>query len=67
MNAYAAQVIIAELKAPEGIDPRNLSKAGIYGLTGFLEMGRDQRVARFGRQCGVRLLERVSTVLDAKW
>jgi hypothetical protein len=67
LNAFAAQVIIAAVKAPEGVDPRSPSKAGQFGLTAFVEMGREQRIERFGQLCGRRLMERVSSVLDARW
>lgn len=67
MNAFAAQMIISELKAPEGVDPTSPTKVGHFGLTGFVEMERMERVARFGRFCGRKLLERVSVVIDRDW
>jgi len=67
MNAFAAQVIAAALKAPDGIDPQSPTKSGLFGLTAFVEMGLEQRIARFGAACGRRLLERVSAVVDARW
>ncbi len=66
MNAFAAQVIIQELKAPEGVNPDSPTKAGQFGLTSFVEMGREQRISKFSRFCGTRVLERVSAI-DAKW
>jgi hypothetical protein len=67
LNAFAAQAIILGLKAPDGIDLSNASKAAIFGLTAFVEMGKEQRIARFGPVCGNRLMERVSAVVDARW
>lgn len=67
LNAFAAQAIIGELKAPEGVDPESPSKAGMFGLTGFVEMAREGRIERFGGLCGVKVLERVSAVIDGPW
>jgi hypothetical protein len=67
MNAFASQTVIALLKAPDGVDTTSPSKAGMYGLTAFIEMGREQRISRFGRLCGTKLLERVSDLVDTKW
>lgn len=67
MNAFAAQAVIADLKAPEGVDPWSPSKAGHFGLVAFVEMGLEQRVVRFGGICGRKVLERVSAAIDARW
>lgn len=67
INAYAAQAIIMNLKAPEGIDPQSHSKIGHFGLVAFVEMGWEQRVARFGKICGERVVKRVSNILEARW
>jgi len=67
MNAFAAQSVIAHLKAPEGVNLQSPTKASMYGLIAFVEMGRDLRVGRFGSLCGNRVLERVSDVVDATW
>ena len=67
LNAFAAQAVIGELKAPDGVDPGIPSKAGLFGLTSFVEMGREERLARFGATCGHRVLARVSAVVDARW
>lgn len=68
MNAYAAQAVIAELKAPDGVDVERRSKAGLFGITAFIEMEQEERIARFGRLLGGRrILERVGRVLDANW
>jgi hypothetical protein len=56
LNAFAAQLIIAALKVPDGVDIPSPSKAGHYGLTAFVEMGREQRMARFGPMCGHKLI-----------
>jgi len=67
LNAFAAQAVIGELKAPDGVDPGIPSKAGLFGLTSFVEMGREERLARFRATCGHRVLARVSAVVDARW
>jgi hypothetical protein len=67
MNAYAAQAVLGELKAPEGVDPTSPSKAGCFGLVAFVEMDKEQRIARFERLCGRKLLERVSACIDERW
>jgi hypothetical protein len=67
MNAFAAQAILAELKEPEGIDPLSPSKAGLFGLTAFVEMAVEQRITRFGPLCGRGLIERASAVIDVDW
>ncbi|KAL2070508.1 hypothetical protein VTL71DRAFT_13534 [Oculimacula yallundae] len=67
LNAFAAQAVISILKAPDGVDAGSPSKIGHFGLTAFVEMGTQERIARFGSICGHRVLSRVSAVLDAKW
>jgi hypothetical protein len=67
MNAFAAQTVIAALKAPEGVDPEG-SKAGMFGLTGFVEMGDEERNRRFETLLGGRrVLRLVGKCIDAKW
>jgi hypothetical protein len=67
MNAFAAQVVIAALKAPEGVESEG-SKAGVFGLTAFVEMGPEERVRRFGALLGgTRVLDLVGKCVDAKW
>lgn len=65
MNAFAAQAILASLKAPnqdEGVE------AAVFGLTAFVKMSVEERLARFETLVGGRrLLGRVSRVLDARW
>lgn len=68
MNAYAAQAVIAELKAPDGVDVEGESKAGLFGIAAFVEMGQQERIARFERLLGGRrVLQRVGSALDANW
>ncbi|KAH7411171.1 hypothetical protein BKA64DRAFT_375362 [Cadophora sp. MPI-SDFR-AT-0126] len=67
LNAFAAQAVIGELKAPDGVDPGTPSKAGLFGLTSFVEMGEEDRLARLGNICGARVLARVSAVVDSRW
>lgn len=62
MNAFAAQVVIAKLKAMQGSDGRPL------GLRDLTLMDAEERYRRFeGLLCGRGLLERVGRVLDACW
>lgn len=69
MNAFAAQVILAGLKAPTANeDDLNGNGEGVCGLTAFVKMGVGERAARFERVLGGReVLGRVSRVLDARW
>ncbi|KUJ16251.1 uncharacterized protein LY89DRAFT_617358 [Mollisia scopiformis] len=67
LNAYAAQAILAELKAPDGVDPASPLKAGQFGLIAFIEMGRGQRIERFAPLCGRVLVERVSALIEGNW
>lgn len=68
MNAYAAQAVIAELKAPDGVDAAGGSKAGLFGITAFVEMDQQERISRFEQLLGGRrVLQRVGRVLDANW
>lgn len=65
MNAFAAQTILAELRAP---DPDSEPGPVDFGLTAFVKMNLTERLARFERILGGRgLLTRVSTRLDARW
>lgn len=67
LNAFAAQIVIGALKAPEGVNPLSPSKLGFFGLAAFVEMGREKRFANFGKVCGMKVLERVSGVIDGIW
>jgi hypothetical protein len=68
MNAFAAQAVIAQLKAPEGVDADSPTKAGMFGITAFVEMGPEERMRRFGGLLGGSgVLHRVGRVLDASW
>ncbi|CAG8979886.1 hypothetical protein HYALB_00002660 [Hymenoscyphus albidus] len=67
LNAYAAQQIVFSLKPPIGVDGLNPTKAGHFGLAAFVEMGRENRLARFGPLCGRQVVERVSDVVDGIW
>lgn len=65
MNAFAAQAILANLKAPDQAEPEISEE---YGLAAFVRMAMKERFARFETLMGGRqLLARVSRVLDAKW
>ncbi|MCJ1464776.1 hypothetical protein MMC07_003389 [Pseudocyphellaria aurata] len=65
MNAFAAQAILAELRAP---DTDSEQRHVAFGLTAFVQMDRAERLARFEGILGGRgLIERVSKRLDARW
>jgi len=65
MNAFAAQLILMELKPPSELTP--VSEA-LYGLPAFVHMTLAQRYERFGRLLGgTKVLSRASAVLDADW
>ena len=62
LNAFAAQAILGQLKAPEG-------NGGLeYGLARLIRMGKRERVDRSAVLVGGEaLVRRVSRVLDAVW
>ncbi|KAL8796189.1 MAG: hypothetical protein Q9195_001522 [Heterodermia aff. obscurata] len=71
MNAFAAQVVLAELKAPPpsaaaGEDVMDTGEK--YGLAALVEMSLQERLDRFGVLLGGgNVIRRVSRVLDARW
>ena len=66
MNAYAAQVVLDMLRAPEG-EPL-LSHQRAYGLPGCIKLSQEQRCALFeGVLGGRRVLANVGRVVDASW
>ena len=69
MNAFAAQAILATLKAPDQSESEAAGKQRIdFGLTAFVKMSVQERFARFETLLGGRrLLGRVSRVLDERW
>ena len=71
MNAFAAQVILSELKLPD-IDPSNTrGQLGVkegFGLSVFVRMSLTERLARFQNLLGgSKVLKTTSRVLDARW
>lgn len=65
MNAYAAQAILGQLKAPDGASEE---EAGQYGLPAFVRMTPMERVQNFGRLTGgEKVLNRVNEVLETRW
>ena len=69
MNAFAAQAILATLKAP---DQNEIDAGGTqgtdFGLTLFVKMSVEERFAHFETLLGGRrLLGRVNQILDARW
>lgn len=65
MNAFAAQVILSELKEPFGVSKDDIAHRG---LAAFVNMSPDERYARFGQLLGgERVLRRVGAVLDSTW
>ena len=69
MNAFAAQAILATLKAPDQSETEAARKQRTdFGLTAFTKMSVQERFARFETLLGGRrLLRRVSRVLDERW
>ena len=69
LNAFAAQAILATLKAPDQneVDSADTPETD-FGLTAFVKMSVEERCAQFETLLGGRrLLGRVSQVLDARW
>ncbi len=65
INVYAAQVVAAMIKAPDGARPED---AGRYGLAAFVRMSPEERIARFESVFGGRrVLSRVSRAIDRPW
>ena len=67
MNVFAAQYVLASVMTLPSVRTRKPSRAETCGLSQFVDMNRNERNARFRDVCGVRLLERVSDAVDAKW
>ena len=69
INAFAAQAILATLKAPDQSESEAAGKQRAdFGLTAFVKMSVRERFARFETLLGGRrLLGRVSRVLDERW
>ena len=71
MNAYGAQVVLAELKGPVNrveMVPDTTDQVVEFGLTAFVKMSLEERLRRFETMFGGRrLLSRVSKALDARW
>ncbi|KAL8693412.1 MAG: hypothetical protein Q9218_001761 [Villophora microphyllina] len=62
MNAFAAQVVLAEMKAVQERD------GSVWGLRQFVLMSPKERYRRFEILLGGRaMLEKVGQVLDARW
>ena len=69
LNAFAAQAILATLKAPDQneVDTVDTPETN-FGLTAFVKMSVEERYAKFETLLGGRrLLGRVSQVLEATW
>ncbi|KAH8678652.1 hypothetical protein BGZ60DRAFT_525397 [Tricladium varicosporioides] len=67
MNTFAAQAVIAELRAPRGVDRLGATKTETFGLSTFVEMAAEQRSVQFGDLVGRRIVERVSVAIDGRW
>ena len=69
LNAYAAQVVLAELKAPdEHFNFSSASGSHCFGLPAFLLMSVEERICRFETSLGGRKgLLKVSALADAEW
>ncbi|KAF3062830.1 hypothetical protein GL218_09433 [Daldinia childiae] len=65
MNAYAAQAILGQLKAPDDIPEEQVGK---YGLPAFINMMPKERVGAFRiLMGGERVLNRVNEALEPQW
>ncbi len=74
MNAFAAQIVLAELKAPDEDQQQDDKEEGApnkqadFGLTKFVKMDTGKRLRMFERLLGGRkVLLKVSNNLDARW
>lgn len=67
LNAFAAQSVLGALRAPPGVDISSPCKAGIFGLTAFVEMDATDRLKHFGDLCGQAIIARVSAALESCW
>ncbi|KAI9846750.1 MAG: hypothetical protein M1830_007430, partial [Pleopsidium flavum] len=70
LNAFAAQVILAALKAPDDqASGDTIQRDGAdFGLTAFVKMPMKERIRRFEHLLGgTRILLRVSEQLDIRW
>ncbi|KAI1461853.1 hypothetical protein F4805DRAFT_475203 [Annulohypoxylon moriforme] len=65
INAYAAQAILGQLKAPDDIEEEETEK---YGLPAFIRMTPAERVESFrGVMGGEKVLRRVNEILKMQW
>ncbi|KAK5733315.1 hypothetical protein LTR17_009804 [Elasticomyces elasticus] len=74
LNAFAAQVILGQLKPPEeairdgSSSAIQSSQGDVFGLAAFVRMSLTQRLQHFGPLLGgERVLRRVSEVVDMGW
>ena len=67
MNAFAAQCISSAMKIPREVESQEPNTSCQSGLAAFVQIGRQQRINRFGEMCGKNLMERVSTCIDSRW
>ncbi|KAI9792630.1 MAG: hypothetical protein M1833_001034 [Piccolia ochrophora] len=68
MNAFAAQVVLADLKPPEDVPTQPEDEVPNFGLTAFITMSVEQRMRKYETMLGgKRMLTRVSRVLDSRW
>ena len=64
LNAFAAQAILSELNEKN----MGMKGNGDFGLTAFIKMSADERLARFEGLFGGRgLLSKINDVLEARW
>jgi hypothetical protein len=67
MNAFAAQLVLGKLMAPDG-KPAVCGPGEMYGLPLFMQMSRERRIELFAKDLGGRaVLDRVSEVIDEPW
>ena len=68
MDVFAAQVVLGGLRVPDGVAAVGGGEGEVYGLPGFMVMGRERRVEVFGEVFGGgKVLDRGSDVVDRPW
>ena len=67
MNAFAAQAVLGMLNLKPRVERDGRVNCD-FGLTEFMKMGEERRVALFERVCGGReVLGRVGRAIEAQW
>lgn len=68
LNAYAAQVVLGQLKCSVTANGYVKEATGLSGLPVFVQMSEEDRVQRFGPLVGGEtMIRRASKLIDARW